>query len=306
MFASMLMFCEVTNPKQLWDAHWESLSDDIEAMTCCKRDDPALIFFEEALKDCALYEINQVLIPNGHHLEDFPTLLKSNYVLPVHGGNQLVQEELVYDQYSLTTDVNNVKDRLNDDQRSAYETILNVVTNKKGKLFFVYDNGGTNKTFVWTMLLSCLQVLGKIVLAIVSLRIASLLLSGDMITHSRFKIPIDLHDESTCNITQQMKVVELVGKVDLIIWDEALMMHCQAFEVVDWTLRDLMQLDDAHATEKIFGGKTMVLGEDFRKACCSQGRMRRHCECFVASITYLVACYDSLFSYQHASHGSQF
>jgi hypothetical protein len=32
MFASMLMFCEVTNPKQLWDAHWESLSDDIEVV----------------------------------------------------------------------------------------------------------------------------------------------------------------------------------------------------------------------------------------------------------------------------------
>jgi ATP-dependent DNA helicase PIF1 len=26
-----------------------------------------------------------------------------------------------------------------------------------------------------------------------------------------------------------------------------------------------MQLDDAHATEKIFGGKTMVLGGDFRQ-----------------------------------------
>ncbi len=42
MFASMLMFCEVTNPKQLWDAHWESLSDDIEAMTCHEHDDPVV------------------------------------------------------------------------------------------------------------------------------------------------------------------------------------------------------------------------------------------------------------------------
>jgi hypothetical protein len=41
------------------------------------------------------------------------------------------------------------------------------------------------------------------------------------------------------------------------------MIHRQAFEVVDQTLRDLMQLDDAHATEKIFGGKIVVLGGDF-------------------------------------------
>jgi hypothetical protein len=42
-----------------------------------------------------------------------------------------------------------------------------------------------------------------------------------------------------------MKVTELVRKADLIIWDEAPMMHCRIFEAVDWTLRDLMQLDDA-------------------------------------------------------------
>jgi hypothetical protein len=50
----------------------------------------------------------------------------------------------------------------------------------------------------------------------------------------------------------------------MIIWDEALMMHCRAFEAIDRTLHDLMQLDDAQATKKIFGGKTMVLGGDFR------------------------------------------
>jgi hypothetical protein len=94
MFASMLMFCEVMNPRQLWDAHWESLSDDIEAMTCNERDDPLLTLSEDALKDRALYEIDQVLICNGHCLKDFPTLPKSNYIPSIHGGNQLVQEEL--------------------------------------------------------------------------------------------------------------------------------------------------------------------------------------------------------------------
>jgi len=62
-----------------------------------------------------------------------------------------------------------------------------------------------------------------------------------------------------------MKVAELVCKTDLIIWDEAPMMHRQAFKVVDQTLRDLMQLDDAQVTDKIFGGKTVVLGGDFRQ-----------------------------------------
>ncbi len=148
------MFCEVSNPRHLWDAHWESLSDDIEAMTRYERDDPVVTLFEDALKDRALYEIDQVLIHNGHRLEDFPTLPKSNYIPSIHGGHRLVQEELAYDQHSLTTDVDNAENRFNDDQRNAYETILNVVINKEGKLFFVYGNGGTGKTFVWTMVLS--------------------------------------------------------------------------------------------------------------------------------------------------------
>jgi len=202
---------------------------------------------------------------NGHRLEDFSTLPKFNYIPFVHGENRLVQEELAYDQHSLTTDANNAKDRLNDDQRTTYKIILNVVTNKEGKLFFVYGSGGTGKTFVWTTLLSRLRGQGKIVLAFASSRIASLLLLGGRTAHSRFKILIDLHDESTYNITQQMKMAELVHKADLIIWDEAPMMHGRAFKAVDWTLRDLMQLDDAEATKKIFGEKIVVLGGDFQQ-----------------------------------------
>jgi CO dehydrogenase nickel-insertion accessory protein CooC1 len=42
------------------------------------------------------------------------------------------------------------------------------MTNKDGKLFFVYGSGGTGKTFVWTTLLSRLRGQGKIMLAIAS------------------------------------------------------------------------------------------------------------------------------------------
>jgi len=42
-----------------------------------------------------------------------------------------------------------------------------------------------------------------------------------------------------------MKVAKLVRKADLIIWDEASMMHRRAFGAVDCTMCDLMQLDDA-------------------------------------------------------------
>ncbi len=88
-------------------------------MTHRKHDDPTVTLSEDALKDRALYEIDQVIIRNGHRLEDFPMLPKFNYIPPVHGGNWLVQEELAYDQHSLTTDADNVEDRFNDDRRNA-------------------------------------------------------------------------------------------------------------------------------------------------------------------------------------------
>jgi hypothetical protein len=40
---------------------------------------------------------------------------KSNYVPHVHGGNQLVQEEMGYDQHSLTTDADDVENKFDDD-----------------------------------------------------------------------------------------------------------------------------------------------------------------------------------------------
>jgi len=124
------------------------LRNDIEAMTRYERDDPIVTLFEDVLKDRALYEIDQVLMRNRDRLEDFPMLPKSNYIPSVHRGNRLVQEKLAYEQHSLTIDADNAEDRLNDDQRTTYKTILNVVTNKEGKLFFVYGSGETGKTFV--------------------------------------------------------------------------------------------------------------------------------------------------------------
>jgi hypothetical protein len=62
------------------------------------------------------------------------------------------------------------------------------MTNKDGKLLFVYGSGGTSKTFVWTTVLSWLRGQAKIVLAVASSGIISLLLLGDkpLIQYSRF------------------------------------------------------------------------------------------------------------------------
>lgn len=72
------------------------------------------------------------------------------------------------------------------------------------------------------------------------LGIASLLLPGGRTTHSRFVIPLELMENSTCGIKQNTHLAELMQEVRLIIWDEAPMTQRYAFEALDKTLRDIL------------------------------------------------------------------
>lgn len=60
-------------------------------------------------------------------------------------------------------------------------------------------------------------------------------------------------------------LAELVINAELIIWDEAPMAHRHTFEALDRTLRDIMSDSNPNATDQLFGGKTVLLGGDFRQ-----------------------------------------
>ncbi|GJZ88908.1 DNA helicase [Tanacetum coccineum] len=82
-------------------------------------------------------------------------------------------------------------------------------------------HGCTGKTFLWKTIISTLRCKGKIVLAAASSSIASLLLPSSQIAHSRFKLPIELTEESLCKVTKNSQLGKLLADTDLIIWDEA-------------------------------------------------------------------------------------
>ena len=121
----------------------------------------------------------------------------------------------------------------------------------------MYGHGGTGKTFLWKTIISTIRSEGKIVLAVASSSIASLLLPSGRTAHSRFKLPLELTDESLCNVKKNTLIGNLLKETDLIIWDEAPMNDRRCFEALDITLRDLLDSPDA-----FFGGKTVVLGGD--------------------------------------------
>lgn len=150
-----------------------------------------------------------------------------------------------------------------DEQKGIYDTIMQAVEDQKGGVFFLHGYGGTGKTFMWKTLAAALRSERKIVLTVASSGIASLLLPGGRTAHSKFKLPVPTLENSTCNIDYDDELAELLMQTQLIIWDEAPMAHRYTFEALDRTLKDVMGED--RDSDRIFGGKVVVFGGDFRQ-----------------------------------------
>nr|GEW68528.1 DNA helicase [Tanacetum cinerariifolium] len=105
-----------------------------------------------------------------------------------------------------------------------------------------------------------MQEENKIVLAVASSGIASLLLPSGHTAHSRFKLPLELTEESICRITKNSHLGKLLANTDLIIWDEAPMNDRRCFEALGRSLMDILK--EPHF---LFGGKSVLLGGDFRQ-----------------------------------------
>lgn len=101
------------------------------------------------------------------------------------------------------------------EQKKVYNDIMEAVRNKKGGGFFVYGFGGTGKTFLWKTLSAAIRSNGSIVLIVVSSDIASLLLAGGRTAHSRFGIPLNPDEFTTCTI-QQGTILEILLKKHLL------------------------------------------------------------------------------------------
>lgn len=100
----------------------------------------------------------------------------------------------------------------------------------------------------------------KIALAVAASGIASLLLPSGRTAHSRFNIPIDLSERSTCDIKKKSLLATLLEQTAIVIWDEASMSDKRCFECLDRSLRDILECDS-----KLFGGMSILLGGDFRQ-----------------------------------------
>ncbi|GJY23387.1 ATP-dependent DNA helicase PIF1-like protein [Tanacetum coccineum] len=237
IFVTMLLFCDVSRPLKLWEETWQILSKDILHKKRKLFNYPELHLTDVQIRNYCLLKIQDLLHRYGRSLEDFKDLPWPDPSLLTNMDNRLIREALDFDmkKASINTKkgnfyedvVNSVHNKkaldfdINPEQRLIYEDVVNLVHNKKGNFYFVYGLGGTRNTFLYKNIISRLRSERMIVLAVASSRIASLLLLVGRTANSRFVISLDLMENNTCGIKQNMQLADLMQEAKLLVIPKA-------------------------------------------------------------------------------------
>ncbi|XP_046605021.1 uncharacterized protein LOC124297753 [Neodiprion virginianus] len=126
---------------------------------------------------------------------------------------------------------------------------------KQEKCSYINGSGGTGKTFLYNALYYMLKSEKKCCIAWTG--IAAILLPYGTTAHKTFGLPLTLQKEGTIFTNATMK--KKIQSIDVFIWDECSMIPKNALELIDTTLKDIME------DTSPFGGKTIILGGDFRQ-----------------------------------------
>ncbi|XP_062232985.1 uncharacterized protein LOC133930365 [Phragmites australis] len=247
LFATILVFCEPSDVRGLWQKHLEAMSEDYRRNNICI----------VAVEQMVLIDIRNMLQSMGKDIRSFPL----PEIDETHDTASGVPRE-IFEESTIELNVEDatLSDSLNTEQRAAYDEILSAVDSDEGSVFFVDGPGGTGKTFLYKALLATIRGQNKIAVATATSGVAASILPGGRTAHSRFKIPLSIDDGAFCSFTKQSGIAKLLRTASLIIWDEASMTKRQAVEALDNSMRDIMS-----RPELPFGGKTVVFGGDFRQ-----------------------------------------
>src|SRR5258708_10948514 len=175
-------------------------------------------------------------------------------------GNPLIAQHTHYNCDLLQQEVHDMLTLLNNEQWIAYDGVVRAFRSGRGGVFFIHGPGGTGKTFLYKLIAKAIHSNGQIVFCSASSGVAAILLHDGATAHSSFKIPIQLHESSSCKIELHSSLGNLFATQNVLcIWDEAPMMSQYAPDALDRTLQDLRKNNHQ------FGGITMVFGGDFQQ-----------------------------------------
>ncbi|XP_072025234.1 ATP-dependent DNA helicase pif1-like [Amphiura filiformis] len=252
VFATILIWIRPADPLAFYERHKHQLVEDY-----LRRDQ---------VKDPTDIIVNELLIYLQDRLEREKLELQRDFGLPMPDANvpdshmpREIREEINHDVDALQhIDVTNWK-KLNAEQREVYDTVITSVDSEQGLLISLDASGGTGKTFVLSTILAHVRSKKGVALATATSGIAATLLPKGRTLHSRLKVPINITEESTCNITPRCATAELIRRCKLLVIDEVSMADRRILEAVNRSMQDIRK------NKRTFGGVTVVLAGDWRQ-----------------------------------------
>ena len=259
VFAVLLQFCNVTDPARLFENFKEEMSEDFVYSKIknehCKRANLNM----KTIFNQVLIDIDDQLCEMGGSLSSFKEMPQPKEISAEERLARTFAEEY-FDRNDMSDLVGKLKPHLNAGQANLCEELYQAVHGEGNKKAFIVSSpGGFGKTYAFQVLAAQVRGEGGIVLNVASTGLAAQNLVGGRTAHSRFKIPIPIHEDSTCSVKTQSDLAKLLRETKLIIWDEIFSCHRHNVEAVDRTLRDITKSDE------LFGGKVVCLAGDPRQ-----------------------------------------
>ncbi|XP_049354827.1 uncharacterized protein LOC125819439 [Solanum verrucosum] len=161
LFATILVHCNPTDVRRLWDTYYNDMSDDFQR-THAKS--------AEAKLQSTLKSVNSYLESMGQSVAkfDMPQIQQELHQGDTYECREIVEERSV----KVPTEDMEAQSKLNEQQTQAFKTILQRTDSGTPGLFFVDGPGGTGKTYLYRALLAHIRSRGMIALASASSGVA--------------------------------------------------------------------------------------------------------------------------------------
>lgn len=259
LFSIIICTCFPSKPIDLWIKYKDNMCDDI-LFNIRNRTGNLNLQISEEIYNQALISIEDMCLMMSNKLLCQLGMAAPNR--PMHDAfHQELQREKSYDLNTLKESIQINLPLLNEEQKYVFDTLMKVINDGTGGIYFLDAPGGTGKTFLITLILATIRSKNEIALALASSGIAATLLEGGRTAHSALKLPLNMqsNETPTCNISKNSAMAKVLQQCKLIVWDECTMAHKKSLEALDRTLKDLRN------NQNQFGGAMILLSGDFRQ-----------------------------------------